>query len=63
MNDCECKLDWLVNLEQGRQFLLCTVLENTGEVRTWLDTRRLRINFPVRWFRFSLRTRATAALT
>jgi len=30
---------------------------------TWLDTHRLRINFPCRWFRFSLRTWATAALT
>jgi hypothetical protein len=28
-----------------------------------LNTPRLRINFPFRWFRFSLRTRATAALT
>ncbi|KAH7386584.1 hypothetical protein BKA64DRAFT_147073 [Cadophora sp. MPI-SDFR-AT-0126] len=28
-----------------------------------LNSHRLRINFPFRWFRFSLRTWATAALT
>jgi hypothetical protein len=49
-----------VNFSQNQQFDL-SALDPWRHNRR--DTHRLSINFPFRWFRFSLRTWATAALT
>jgi len=52
---------------RGRQLkMIYWIVYSRGdgeEANVRLDTHRLRINFPFRWFRFSLRTWAAAALT